>query len=118
MKTLYLTRGSNILVDTENNTADSLQLVRQGIDHIYLAEEPMHIVYGAGEVHEEADAEKGDIIITFYSDTFKKQLVIVKNNEDWVNNIVEYRKKEQEEKERWAKKCQENDGGSRPESMS
>lgn len=102
MKTLYLTRGSNIVVDTENNTANRLSSERQGIDYIYLADEPMHVVFGFEDEHEEVDVEKGDIIVTFYSDVFKKQMIVVKN-EDWLNNLTEYRKQEQEEKERWAK---------------
>lgn len=102
MKTLYITRGNHILIDTENNSANKLESVRQGIDYIFLAEEPMHIVYGYDEAKEEADAEKGDIVVVFYLDDFKKKLIVLKNSEDWANNIIEYKKKQQEEKERWA----------------
>lgn len=102
MKTLYLTRGgSNVLVDLENNTANRISTRRGAIDSIYLAEEPMHIVYGSGEYKKELDAEKNDIIVTFYHDTFKNQIIVIKN-EDWFDNLVEYEKKQQEEKERWA----------------
>lgn len=105
MNTLYVTRGSNILVNTEDNTADRLPTARQGIDYIYYIEEPTHIVYGCGETHCEADAEAGDIAVVFYTDVFKNPLIVVKN-EQWAENIIAYRKKEQEEKERWAQsKC-------------
>ena len=103
MKTLYLTRGANILVDQENNKATRIDSARQGIDYIYLVEEPMHVVYGCGEKHQETDAEKGDIIVTFYNDTFKNELIVVKN-EQWRENLNLYNKKIQEEKERWAAK--------------
>lgn len=101
MKTLYISRGSNIIIDTENNTANRTEACRQGIDNLFLAEEPMHVVYGYGEFQKECDVEKGDIIVTFYNDSFKNRMIIVKN-EEWVENLVEAKKAEQEEKERWA----------------
>lgn len=101
MNTLYITEYSNILVDTENKKANKLPTQRASINQIYLAEEPMHVVYGCGEYHKELDVEKGDIIITFYCKTFKDSIVVVKN-EDWLNNLLDYNKRQQEEKERWA----------------
>ena len=102
MKNLYITRGNNICIDIENNTVDKLPTSRQAIDYVYSVKEPMHVIYGCGEYKKEADAEPGDIIVTFYDRVFKNQMIIVKNNE-WFENVVEYEKKEQEEKERWAK---------------
>lgn len=105
MKILYLTGGSNILVDTENETANRIESARQAIDRIYLAEEPMHVVFGEGETHAEADVKKGDLIITFFCRDFKNRMVVVKNKQ-WAENITLWEKAEQEEKERWAKaKC-------------
>lgn len=101
MKTLYITRSNNILIDAEKNTANKLETSRQGIDNIYVAKEPMHIVYGVGEYKREFDVDTNDIIITFYPKEFKYQAIVVKNNE-WVENIFEYEKAEQAEKERWA----------------
>lgn len=49
MKTLYITRGNNIVVDKESNTANKLKTCRQSIDDIFLVKEPMHVVYGSGE---------------------------------------------------------------------
>lgn len=102
MKILYLTGGSNILVDTENETANRIESARQAIDRIYLAEEPMHVVFGEGETHAEADVKKGDLIITFFCRDFKNRMVVVKNKQ-WAENITLWEKAEQEEKERWAK---------------
>jgi hypothetical protein len=61
----------------------------------------MHVVYGCGEKHHEADVEPNDIVITFYVDDFDTRMIVVKN-EDWANNLATYEKKLQEEKERWA----------------
>lgn len=101
MKTLYLTRGNNILVDKENDTTGRLDTCRQAIDYIYLVEEPMHVIYQYGETRSEVDAEAGDLIITFYDKVFKNQMIVVKH-EQWAENIREYIKHEQEEKLRWA----------------
>lgn len=108
MKTLYITTGANIIVDDEAKTADKLETQRSAINNIYLAEEPMHVVYGSGEYQRETDVEKDDLIISFYSRDFKHKMIVVKNQE-WVENLVEYNKKQQEEKERWAasKDCTE-----------
>jgi len=106
MKTLYINGSTNILVDAENNTASKLDTCCQHINHIYLAKEPMHIVYGSGEYHEEADVEKGDIIIIFYHGRFKNQMIVVRSDR-WVENIEAKIQEEQKEKERWAASKQE-----------
>lgn len=104
MKTLYLTRSANIVVDTEDNYVSKLKSERQAIDYIYVVDEPMHIVYGYEDNKYELDADAGDIVITFYEKSFKHPIVLIKS-EEWKENIFEYRKKEQEEKERWAAQC-------------
>lgn len=104
MKTLYISRR-NILIDSENNSCDSIPSSRAGIEDIYLAKEPMRVVYGLGNCHKEADVEAGDIIVTFYVDDFKTKMIVVKN-EEWADIILDYEKKQQEEKERWAAKNQ------------
>ena len=95
MKTLYLVNNCNILVDAENSTADRLQSARQGINNIYLVKEPMHVVYGCGEKHMEADVDVDNIIIAFYESTFDNPIVIVKNDK-WADNIKAYEKSEEE----------------------
>jgi len=102
MKTLYITRGVGVTIDTESNSIDRNYTARQGIDEIFLIKEPVHVVYCSGEYKKELDAEEGDIVISFYNDLFKNQMIVVKNNKEWVENIVDYEKRQQEEKERWA----------------
>lgn len=110
MKTLYITQGNNILVDSENNTANRLKADRTSIDSMYLIDEPMHVVYGTGEYKRELDAEPGDIVLTFYHSEFKDKIIILKKAEEWSNNIMDYREKEQQEKLRWAQaKCEGGD---------
>ena len=106
MKTLYICNNSNILIDTEENTANAIDTQREAIQRIYLAEEPMHVVYGSGEYKREVDVKKDDLIITFYTDEFENRMIVVKSK-DWANNLKKYNKRQQELKEKWAleKKC-------------
>lgn len=101
MKTLYISNGSNILIDTEENTANTMDSQREAIQRIYLAEEPMHVVYGCGEYKREVDVKKDDLIITFYTDDFENRMIVVKNK-DWANNLKKYNKRQQEIREEWA----------------
>lgn len=101
MKTLYITRGNNIVVDTENNTVDRISCDRTAIDDLYRVKEPMHVIYQRGEYKREADVVPGDLIITFYENDFLHQMIVVKNS-DWVETLDAYEKQQQEEKERWA----------------
>lgn len=101
MKTLYLTNGGNICIDQENGSADNIANEREAISRIYLAKEPMHVVYGCGNYNKEFDVKKDDIIITFYTDEFKDRVVVAKSK-DWANNIKKYNEEEQRRKEEWA----------------
>lgn len=98
MKTLYLTsNGANICIDTENQTAEWISSEREAIQRIYLAEEPMHVIYTAGGYKRELDVEENDLIITFYTDDFENRIISVKS-EDWVNNLKSWKTKEAEAK--------------------
>ena len=101
MKTLYITRGNNIVVDTENNTVDRISCERTAIDDLYRVKEPMHVIYQRGEYKREADVVPGDLVITFYDNDFLHQMIVVKNS-DWAETLDAYEKQQQEEKEKWA----------------
>lgn len=103
MKTLYLTNGGSICIDPEENYVDRVSSEREGINRIYLAKEPMHVVYGEGEYKRELDVKKDDLIITFYSDDWKEKIVVAKSK-DWANNIKKYNEEEQRRREEWAAK--------------
>lgn len=103
MKTLYIANGNNICVDVENDTAEMLDSERESIQRIYLAKEPMHVVYTSGEYRREFDVKKDDIIITFYSSDLQERVVVAKSK-DWVKNLKEWREREQKLKEEWAEK--------------
>lgn len=105
MKTLYLTSNSNIIVNTEDNSVDKIDSERESISRIYMASEPMHVVFGEGEFKKEFDVKKDDIIITFYScGTDWPNRVVVAKSKDWITNFKANHKAEQKAKEEWAKK--------------
>lgn len=105
MKTLYLTSNSNIVINTEDNSADKIDCERESISRIYMASEPMHVIFGEGEFKKEFDVKKDDIIITFYScGTDWPHRVVVAKSKDWIANFKANHKAEQKAKEEWAKK--------------
>lgn len=105
MKTLYLTSNSNIIVNTEDNSVDKIDSERESISRIYMANEPMHVVFGEGEFKKEFDVKKDDIIITFYAcGTDWPHRVVVAKSKEWIANFKANHKAEQKIKEEWAKK--------------
>lgn len=106
MKTLYLTQSSeNIVIDPETNFVGKLNSEdRYSIRSVYYMEEPMHIVYQCGEVKEELDARKGDIVLVFYSNTYNKYTIDTIRTKQWAANIRNEHDMRQKEKEEWAAK--------------
>ena len=106
MKTLYLSNSqANIVVDPETDFVGKLDMEdRYEIRSIYYIEEPMHVVYQCGERKEEIDARKGDILLVFYENKRNKYILDTIKTKQWVANIKNARKIEQQEKEEWAKK--------------
>lgn len=109
MKTLYFNDGCNIIIDSETDSCSRLISQREAISSVYLVEEPMHVVYGEGEERKEFDVKKDDILVKFYESNFPNRIVVVKNK-DWVKNLKDYNKYEQEMKEQWAAKQKESNG--------
>ena len=111
MKTLYLTQSSeNIVVDPENDFVGKLESEdRYSIRSVYYMEEPMHIVYNCGEVREELDARKGDIVLVFYSNTYNKYTIDTIRTKQWAANIKNEHAMRQKEKEEWAARKSECD---------
>lgn len=106
MKTLYLSDTSaNIVVDPEIDFVGTLRNEdRYDIRNVFYAEEPMHVVYQSGEIKEEIDAKKGDIILLFYNNRFNKYFLDTIRTKQWAANIKNRRAMEQREKEEWAAK--------------
>ena len=99
MKTMFIREGINMTVDPETKEISNIPSAREAIQRIYVAPEPMHVIYQYGSRKEEADVEKDDIIVTFYTDEFDKRIIVVKN-EEWAANIAAYEKRMEEAREK------------------
>lgn len=106
MKTMYIREGVNMTVDLDTNEISSVPSAREAIQRIYVAPEPMHVVYQSGKYKEEADVEKNDIIVTFYTDEFDKRMIVVKS-EEWTKNIEGYEKRMAEANLKQSSKCED-----------
>ena len=103
MKTMFIRESINMILDHDTQDVSYINSSRECIQRIYVAPEDMHVICAHGDTKEEADVKKDDIIVTFYTNDFEKRMVIVKS-EMWLNNIKNYEKKVQAEKEEWAAK--------------
>ena len=83
---MFIKEGLNMTVDPETNEIGSVSSAREAIQRIYVAPEPMHVIYQSGSRKEEADVEANDVIVTFYTDEFDKRMIVVKS-EEWTKNI-------------------------------
>ena len=95
MKTMFIKEGTNMTVNLETNEISSIPSAREAIQRIYVAPEPMHVIYQSGQHREEADVEKDDVIVTFYTDEFDKRMIVVKS-EEWIKNLEGYEKRMEE----------------------
>lgn len=95
MKTMFIKEGTNMTVNLETNEIGSIPSAREAIQRIYVAPEPMHVIYQSGQHREEADVEKDDVIVTFYTDEFDKRMIVVKS-EEWIKNLEGYEKRMEE----------------------
>lgn len=108
MKTMYIKEGYNMTVDFDTNEVGSITSAREAIQRIYVAPEPMHVVYQSGKRKEEADVEKDDVIVTFYTDEFDKRMIVVKSAE-WTQNITNYEKKMEDARMKQAERLKQAD---------
>ena len=101
MKTLLVDAG--YMFNPEDMNMQKVPRKRTSVDRIYLVEEDCTVKLG--DVSKEAKA--GDLVVEFYEGYFPEKFVVVTCPE-WTNNIKEYDRIEQEEKEKWAKRANEN----------
>lgn len=100
MNKIYITDNSRpILVDSDDNIR-SITSDREAINRVILLDDDYEIV--SGEYKEDGSfitkrliGKKGQIMIAFYENSFKHKIILV-DNEDWVENITEYKKKLEE----------------------
>lgn len=95
----YLLADCGYTLDTEGVVLKRQDSERQGVNSVYIAKEDCTVTYRDAV----AQAEAGDIIVTFYEKDFPMQMIVVKS-EDWRKNLEAYNEKQQKWLEEQARK--------------
>lgn len=98
MKTLLVDAG--YMFNPEDMSMQKVESKRESINRIYLVEEDCTVKLD----NTSKEAKAGDLVVIFYEGYFPEKFVVVTCPE-WADNIKEYDRIRQEEKERWALKC-------------
>lgn len=80
--------GKPVIVDFNKNDVTQLNNIISYIDYIFVAPEDIEVRYKRGIKTHVLNANKGDIIISFYKDDYIKNQVIVVKNKEWKANVV------------------------------
>ena len=80
--------GKPVIVDFNKNDVKQLNNITSYIDYIFVAPEDIEVRYKRGVKTHVLNANKGDIIISFYKDDYIENQVIVVKNKEWKANVV------------------------------
>lgn len=104
MKKWYITPSNNILIDTESQKAISVEDNSLSIHYCYIAPEDCTIEYTNSEGTKEFEVKEGQLVLTFYRDSFVNKIVVI-DSPEILENLNKYKEELQAEKERWASDC-------------
>lgn len=94
MKTLnfiydhYRSFGKPVIVDFNKNDVNSLDNIPLNVDYLFVAPEDIEVRYKVGTETRVLNANKGDIIVSFYKDDCIKNPIIVVKNKEWKANVA------------------------------
>lgn len=96
MNKIYITDNSRpILVDNDDNIR-TVTSDREAINRVILLDDDYEIV--SGEYNEDGsfitkrqNGKKGQILVSFYESCYKHKVILI-DNDDWAENITEYKK--------------------------
>lgn len=94
MKTLnfisnqYESFGKPVIVDFNKNDVTQLDNIPLNIDYLFVAPEDIEVRYKVGMKTHVLNANKGDIIVSFYKSNCIKNRVIVVKNKEWKANVA------------------------------
>ena len=80
--------GKPVIVDFNKNDVTQLNNIISYIDYIFVAPEDIEVRYKRGVKTHVLNANKGDIIISFYKDDYIENQVIVVKNKEWKANVA------------------------------
>lgn len=100
MNKIYITDNSRpILVDNDDNIRSVIS-DREAINRVILLDDDYEIV--SGEYNEDGsfitkrqNGKKGQILVSFYEGCYKHKVILI-DNDDWAENITEYKKMQEE----------------------
>ena len=92
--------GKPVIVDFNKNDVTQLDSFPSNIDYMFIAPEDIEIRYKVGTKTHVLNANKGDIIITFYKRSYVKNQVIVVKNKEWKANVASFLAEEAEKKKK------------------
>ena len=110
MKKIINIERRPIIIDTDTTEVKAIDRSTRGIDDIYVIPEDAHVEWTSKFFPDKTvcvDANKDDILITFYDRDLGTDFVIVKS-EDWLKAINNAKDADQKRKEEWAAKQKEN----------
>lgn len=101
MKQLYINNNYYIQIDPDTNHIDHPINFSYSVKSMYAIQEPTSVTYSCGETEYHETADKGDVVCVLYHKNFKKDLIVIKN-EELYNNLIDRFIRDQQEKEDWA----------------
>lgn len=104
MKKIYIAGSDAVMFDPETDNVAKAPYTRTSIRDVMLIKEPAQVIYECGDQKHILTVDTDDIVVIFYNGTFEKNVVVVKGNTDWIDNLKKYEAEEQKRKEEWAAK--------------
>ena len=102
MKTLLVSTDGTVVFNEDEKKLEHIYSTPDRISRMYIAKEPMEVLYNDDGVEVRKPVEKDDIVILFYNTTTYKYPVVVAKCPEWAENVRLYNEREQEEKIKWA----------------
>lgn len=101
MKKWYITPSTNILIDTEKDTAKKVGDHMVYSSNCYIAPCDCTVFFSSSKGDKQIDVKEGQIVFTFYRDTLPHQIVVF-DSTGWKENIQFTIEENQKIKEEWA----------------
>lgn len=104
MKQIFISDDGVAGFDPEINEMFRVNRQPDRINNLLVIEEPTKVIVRNYDGNQYTlDAEKGDLVITFYANDYEKLAVLIKS-EDWYNNIIKFAELEAKREQEWAAK--------------
>lgn len=104
MKQIFISDSGIAGFDPEINEMFNVNRQPDRINNLLVIEEPTKVIVRNYDGNQYTfNAEKGDLVVTFYASDYDKRAVLIKS-EDWYNNIIKLAELEVKRAQEWAAK--------------